>query len=47
MSAREAGTGVALLLVALVSVWLWLDAAGAFAAPTETGQALRLVCPLH
>ena len=47
MSAREVGTGVALLAIALVSVWLWLDASGAFARPGETGQALRLVCPLH
>ena len=47
MSARELGAGAALLAVALVAVWLWLDSAGAFAQPTETGRALRLVCPLH
>ena len=48
MSAREViSTGVLLLAVALVSVWLWLDSAGAFAQGGASGDALRLVCPLH
>jgi hypothetical protein len=48
VSAREVvGTGVALLAVALVAVWLWLDSAGAFTQQGATGEALRLVCPLH
>jgi len=48
VSAREViGTGVVLLAVALIAVWLWLDSAGAFAQAGTTGDTLRLVCPLH
>jgi len=48
VSTREViGTGVALLAVALVAVWLWLDSAGAFTQRGATGDTLRLVCPLH
>jgi hypothetical protein len=48
MSARETiGAGAVLFVVALVTMWLWLDSAGAFTQRGATGDTLRLVCPLH
>jgi hypothetical protein len=41
------GAGVVLLAVALLTMWLWLDSAGAFTQQGASGDALRLVCPLH
>jgi hypothetical protein len=38
---------VVLLAVALLTMWLWLDSAGAFTQQGASGDALRLVCPLH
>jgi hypothetical protein len=44
---REAGVGLALALAALLGAFWQAERTAAFDSRSQTGEALRLVCPLH
>ena len=44
---REVGVGLAVATAALAGAFWQADRTGAFEPESDTGRALRLVCPLH
>ena len=44
---RELGAGLAVAAVALAGAFWQAERSAAFDSPSQTGQTLRLVCPLH